>query len=220
VWNRNGLKHSRELFWRYWLPLLVMLTLIKLESSDLMSGAHTASHLRQLLLWVGIRLGDGQLHLLNGVLRKSGHLVAYGLLFFCWLRLLRGAYWRQHGLRDHLRSTKNTIQVRRLWWRPEWTGLAVLFTFVVAAADELHQMSIPSRTGCWSDVALDTSAAVVLAVCIWANVAWICRDQRSILPLIKRDSAGSDEVATGVQGAAAVSISGAHTSGEDFVRKG
>jgi uncharacterized membrane protein len=173
------LKHSRELFWRYWLPLLAMLTLIKLESSDMMSGAHTASHLKDLLLCAGVRPGEGQLDLLNAVLRKSGHLVAYGLLCFCWLRLLRGAYWLQHDLRDQLDFTKYTIQVRRLWWRLEWGGLAVLFTFVVAASDELHQMSIPSRTGCWSDVALDTSAAVAIAVCVWARAAWISRGERT-----------------------------------------
>ena len=48
------------------------------------------------------------------------------------------------------------MKVRRILWRPEWAALAVLCTFLVAAADELHQMSIPSRTGTWRDVALDT----------------------------------------------------------------
>jgi len=169
------LKHSRELFWHHWLPLLAMLTLIKLESSDMMSGAHTAAHLRHLLLWAGIHLGEGQLNVLNAVVRKSGHIMGYGLLCFCWLLLLRGAYWLQHDLR----SVKSTIKVRRLWWRAEWAGLAVLFTFLVAAADELHQMGIPSRTGCWSDVALDTSAAVASAALVWAKAAWTCRSEQA-----------------------------------------
>jgi hypothetical protein len=168
------LKHSRELLWHYWLPLLAMLTLITLESSDMMSGAHTAAHLKRLLLWAGIHLAAGQLNLLNAVLRKGGHILGYGMLCFCWLLLLRGAYWLQHG---HLRSMKSSIQVWRLWWRAEWAGLAVLFTFLVAAADELHQMGIPSRTGCWSDVALDTSAAVAAAALVWAKAAWICRGE-------------------------------------------
>lgn len=156
-----------------------MLTLIILESSDMMSGAHTASHLRHLLLWAGVHLGEGQLELLNAAVRKSGHMLGYGTLCFCWLLLLRGAYWLQHG---HRLALKSSIQVRRLWWRAEWAGLAVLFTFLVAAADELHQMGIPSRTGCWSDVALDTSAAVVSAALVLVKAVWICRSKRAKPP--------------------------------------
>jgi VanZ family protein len=71
----------------------------------------------------------------------------------------------------------SSIHLRRIWWRPEWAGLAVFFTFLVAAADELHQMSMPSRSGEWSDVALDTSAAIISAALVWAKAAWICRDE-------------------------------------------
>ncbi len=152
-----------------------MLALIKLESTDLMSGAHTASHLRLLLSWVGVHIAERQLDLLNAVVRKSGHMLGYGTLCFCWLMLLRGTYWLQH---DYLSSLRSSIQVRRLWWRAEWAGLSVLFTFLVAATDELHQMGIPSRTGCWSDVALDTSAAVVSATLVLLKALWICRSMQ------------------------------------------
>ncbi len=168
------MKHSRKLFWRQWLPLLVMLTLITLESTDMMSGVHTGARLRDLLLWAGVHLGQARLELLNAVLRKSGHIIGYGLLGFSWLLLMRGSYWLQHDLSP---SLKSTMQVRRLWWRVEWAVLAVLFTFLVAAADELHQMSIPSRTGCWSDVALDTGAAVAAAALVWSKAAWVCRSR-------------------------------------------
>jgi VanZ family protein len=166
--------HSRELFWHYWLPLLAMLALIYFESTDMMSGAHTAQHLRQLLLWFGVHLGQWQVELLNHILRKSGHMLGYGLLCFFWLLMLRGTYWLQH---DYLHSLKGSIQVRRLWWRPEWAGVAVLCTFAVASADELHQMSIPSRTGSWHDVMLDTSAGAVAALLVWAKAAWVCRNE-------------------------------------------
>jgi VanZ family protein len=152
-----------------------MLALIRIESTEAMSGEHTAHHLRHLLRWIGIHLSYPQLDLLNHVMRKCGHMVGYGLLCFCWLLLLRGAYWLQH---DYLRSVKSSsIHLRRIWWRPEWAGLAVFFTFLVAAADELHQMSMPSRTGEWSDVALDTSAAIVSAALVWAKAAWLCRNE-------------------------------------------
>jgi VanZ family protein len=178
-WNeRERLKHARELFWHYWLPLLVMLTLIKLESTDALSGAHTAGHLRQLLLWLGVHLPSQQLDLLNLVFRKSGHMVGYALLCLCWLLLLRGTYWLQH---DYKRSLQGKVHVRRMWWRTEWAVLAVFCTFVVATADELHQMSIPSRSGSWWDVALDTSAGMIAVALVWAKATWLCRGEQAVV---------------------------------------
>jgi hypothetical protein len=171
------LKHPRELFWHYWLPLLVMLTLITVESTDMMSGQHTASHLRQLFLWIGVHLSEPQLGLVNLVFRKSGHTIGYGLLCFCWFLLLRGTYWLQH---DYKISLRGSIQLRRMWWRVVWAGLAIFCTFAVAAADELHQMSIPSRSGSWWDVALDTSAGVVLVLLVWARAVRHCRNTQAL----------------------------------------
>jgi hypothetical protein len=165
-------KHRWELFWRYWLPILAMLSLIKLESTDTMSGEHTHRFLARGLLWIGIPLQGATLDLLNLVIRKSGHMLGYGLLCLSWLLLLRGSYWLRHGYQLSLRGN---IKVRRLWWRVEWATLAVLLTFVVASADEFHQMSIPSRGGDWSDVGIDTSAALVAAAFIWARAYLRCR---------------------------------------------
>ncbi len=150
-----------------------MLTLIKLESTDTMSGAHTADQLRQLLHLIGVHLSARRLELLNLVVRKCGHMLGYGMLGFCWLLLLRGTYWLQH---DYSRSLNGGVQVRRIWWRPEWAVLAVLFTFLVAASDELHQMSIPSRSGSWRDVALDTTAALLVVMLVRVKAVWVCRN--------------------------------------------
>jgi VanZ family protein len=171
------LKHARELFWHYWLPVLVMLTLIALESTDAMSGEHTGGWLQQLLFWIGIHLARHQLNLLNMALRKCGHVIAYGLLCLCWLMLLRGSHWLLHG---YPRGLKGSIRMPRLWWRADWAWLSVLFTFLVAAADELHQMSIPSRSGSWWDVLLDTSAAVVVVMLVKAKAARNYRDQQTM----------------------------------------
>jgi len=175
--ERGRLKHARELFWRYWLPVLVMLALIAIESTDEMSGDHTSQWLRHVLLWVGVHLGNHQLLLLNKVLRKCGHLMGYGLLGLCWMLLLRGSHWLQH---EYQRSLKGSIKMPRLWWRTDWAWLAVLFTFLVAAADELHQMSIPSRTGSWWDVALDTSAAVAVVLLVRAMALRDSRDRPTL----------------------------------------
>jgi VanZ family protein len=168
---RGRSKHRWELFWRYWLPVLAMLTLIKLESTDTMSGAHTHGFLARWLLWIGVHLHGATLDLVNLVMRKSGHMLGYGLLCLSWLFLLRGSYWLRH---EYQLSFTGSIQVRRLWWRLEWGALAVLLTFAVACADEFHQMSIPSRDGCWSDVGIDTTAALVAAAIIWARAYLRC----------------------------------------------
>jgi VanZ family protein len=172
--ERGLLKHTQELFWQYWLPLLMMLTLIAMESTDTWSGGHTFNHLQRICLWMGIHLSTPHLELLNKVIRKSGHMVGYGMLGFLWLLLLRGTYWLQH---DYSRSLQGRVHVLRMWWRAEWAGLAVSCTFLVAAADELHQMSIPSRSGSWWDVAIDTSAGLVAVLLVRAKAGWVCRDE-------------------------------------------
>lgn len=172
------MKHARELFWHYWIPVLVMLAVITFESTDMMSGAHTVWLLRAFLARLGVHWSGRFLELLNHVLRKAGHMVGYGSLFLCWLLLIRGSYWVRH---EYKRSLQSSIQVQRLWFRPVWGALALLCTFFVAAADELHQMSIPSRTGRWADVALDTSAGFIVLLLFWAKAAWRCRQTRAEL---------------------------------------
>lgn len=166
------MKHGRELFWQYWLPLLGMLSLITMESTDMMSGEHTRNLLWQLCTWFGFHLRRHQLDPINLVLRKSGHMVGYALLCLCFLLLLRGAHWLQH---DYKIGLRGSIQMRRMWWRPVWAALALFFTFVVASADELHQMAIPSRSGSWWDVALDTSAGAILVFIVWLKTTRRCQ---------------------------------------------
>lgn len=181
--SRGAAKHSRphprgpgnhrwEWFWHYWLPVLGMLSLIKMESTETMSGQHTHHFLARWLLWIGVHPQGAALDLLNLIVRKSGHMLGYGLLCLSWLFLLRGSYWLRH---EYQLSLRGSIPVRRLWWRVEWGALAVLLTFVVACADEFHQMSIPSRDGCWSDVGIDTSAALLAISLIWLRAYLRCR---------------------------------------------
>ena len=164
-------KHTRELFWHYWAPVLVMLSLIGLESTEIFSGTHTGSMLGTLLRWLGHPLSPQTLGLLNHVLRKTGHVVGYGLLCLSWLLLLRGSYWLRH---EYQLCIKGGIQVRRLWWRPAWGALALFCTAAVAAADEFHQMSLPGRTGRVRDMLLDTSAALLATALVWLRARRRC----------------------------------------------
>lgn len=152
------MKHTRELFWHYWLPVLLMLILIRGESTGTMSGENTARWLAVICRHFGLPLRTSLLDFANLVLRKCGHACGYGLLGLCWFWLMRGAYWLQHDYKSMLRSGR---LVARLCFRPLFALLAIGLTFSVAAADELHQMSLADRTGTWWDVLLDTAAATV-----------------------------------------------------------
>ncbi len=54
-------------------------------------------------------------------------------------------------------------------WTLRWATIAILGTALVASLDEWHQSFIPSRTGRWQDVVLDTCAgfAAQLIIFLW-----------------------------------------------------
>jgi VanZ family protein len=149
-----------------------MLGVIKVESTPAWSGAHTAQLLWRLTEWLGIPLHGPELHLVNLILRKCGHMIGYGVLCLSWYLLLRATYWYRH---EYQRTLKSTIAVSRMWWRIEWAAIAVFCTFLVATADETHQMSLPGRTGRWHDVGLDVFAAILVMLLVRARARRRCR---------------------------------------------
>ena len=150
-----------------------MIGVIALESTDLFSSSHTGSWLSAFLRSLGI--SEGRLISLNHLLRKTGHCVGYAFLSFLIFRAFRGTYrFFAQGYEGWISSRITpgiTVDIFSVLWQPYWAAGAVIGTFLVATCDEVHQMSIPSRTGTWSDVALDTSAAFVAQVVIY----WIDR---------------------------------------------
>jgi len=83
------------------------------------------------------------------MLRKTGHFAGYGMislvLFRAFRLTLRNAATRlDKGLASHV--------------------LAIAATFLIAGADEIHQSFLPNRTGCFSDVLLDTAGALALQI--------------------------------------------------------
>jgi VanZ family protein len=157
---------------RYWIPVVVMIGFIAVESTDGFSSAHTASMLGTLLAYFGVP--PERIPEINHILRKTGHCVGYGFLGFLIFRAFRGTYrFFSQGYEGWISSrvTQTSGDIFALLWQPYWAVAAMIGTFVVAACDEVHQMSIPSRTGTWWDVVLDTSAALVVQVIVY----WIDR---------------------------------------------
>lgn len=135
--------------------------LITFESTDYFSSEHTGSLLYTLLVRV---LGDINFHdflVFHHYLRKTGHVVGYGMLA---LLLLRG--WR--ATFGHGRSM--------LWCTSLLSWLGAAF---VASMDEWHQSYIPSRTGTWRDAVLDSVAALgfLLAAYFWLRRTGLRRSE-------------------------------------------
>jgi VanZ family protein len=82
-------------------------------------------------------------------LRKTGHFVGYFTLSFLLFRA-----WRA------------TLPLSSRW-AMRWAGVAFVMSAFIASMDEWHQTFIPSRTGLFSDVVLDSIAALTAQVVIF-----------------------------------------------------
>jgi VanZ family protein len=138
---------------RYWGPAILMLACIVVESTDLMSAQHTHGWIYFLLRKYLPQVSPEQLWEVNLIIRKTGHVVGYGVLGATLYRAFRGTF-------EQLPSPGFN-------WHIRFASLAVFATFLVASADEIHQMYLPSRTGSWWDVLLDTSAAAIAQVVVY-----------------------------------------------------
>ena len=147
---------TRNGFIRAWWPALVWVVLISFESTDTFSSDHTGSLLYKLIALVYPRVNLYDILKLNFILRKTGHCVGYGILSLLLLRGLR----------------RTLAQIRAAWGRSAVGSvtfsrtaiLAWLGTVFVASMDEWHQSYIPSRTGTWHDVVLDSTAGLVFLI--------------------------------------------------------
>jgi VanZ family protein len=137
---------------RAWLPVLACAMVFALESTPYFGADRTSEPLQRVaeaIFGYGVGLHWDLIHFL---IRKTGHFLGYGMFsLVCfrgfWITLQRPASNLLKKLRAH--------------------GLAILVTFLVANADELHQSFLPNRTGSFSDVLLDTCGAVVLGLVLF-----------------------------------------------------
>jgi VanZ family protein len=142
---------SRPNLFRAWWPAAVWVGLIAFESTDFFSSEHTGTIIYSLLTRL---FGDINLYnflVFHHYLRKTGHVVGYGMLGLLSLRGWRATFG----------------QGRALLWRTSL--LSWLGTAFIAAMDEWHQSYIPSRTGTWKDAVLDSAAGFgfLLVAYLW-----------------------------------------------------
>jgi VanZ family protein len=154
---------SRRIDWvrllSAWLPVAFGIAVIMTESTKYFGLAETSAPLRH--VWESIFgpvASNAEWGTIHMWLRKTGHMLGYGLL---GLVFFRAAF---------------------LTWRERWTSYAKAWVncaafalcgvFAVAAADETHQLFIPGRTGTKVDVLIDMAGAAILQLIVGAYFWW------------------------------------------------
>lgn len=157
---------ARKEIYKTWIAAGLWLFLIAIESTDWLSASNTSRFLYPFLHWL-TGVDPFTFTFWNFYIRKTGHVVGYFLLSFFLFRA-----WR---------ATIPVLQ-RKTWSLP-WARIAFFMTALVASLDEWHQTFIPSRTGTLHDVALDSAAALLAQLLIYA---WFhFRDSaRSVTPAV------------------------------------
>ncbi len=153
----------RSLAWNWWY-VLAWLGVIRAESTDMASANNTSTVLYAVISAIAPHVEHSFVDQLDAVLRKTGHFLGYGILSVLVFLALRNTN------RDRIRTA-----LRRPWgiyfrdlWRGEWALIGLLATIATASFDEIHQTFIPSRTGRWQDVVIDTCGAVVIQLIIYS----------------------------------------------------
>ncbi len=141
------MKPSQKNVLKTWIAAGLWVGLIAFESTPFLSAHETARILYPILHFL---FGMDMAHfaLWHTIIRKSGHFVVYGTLSFLLFRA-----WR---------ATLPSAQA----WTVRWAAIAFFMTAFVASMDEWHQTYLPSRTGAFHDVLLDSFAALVVQLLI------------------------------------------------------
>ena len=144
-----------------WLPVLLFSTVFVAESTQYFGADRTSEPLQRVaeaLFGYDIGVYWDTIH---HVIRKTGHFMGYGVFSLVCFR----GFW----LAIEHESSRLTRRLRA-------HGLAILVTFLIAGADELHQCFVPNRCGQFSDVMLDTGGAAALGLMLYLGMQ--CGERR------------------------------------------
>jgi VanZ family protein len=146
---------DRRFFLKYWLPVLLWMSLIFVGSTDLLSGSRTARFLAPILHWLFPHLAASGLDQMQFIIRKLGHLTEYAILALLIWRLI------------------NHYQFRTLHPRLEIQAIqAWVLATIYAVTDEYHQSFYRSRFASPWDVAIDATGAMIALVAVWWLGKW------------------------------------------------
>jgi VanZ family protein len=130
---------------RYWLPVILAMVFIYWMSTEDFSSKSTFHIIEQIIRFFAPSISRKQIIMINGVIRKSAHVIEYLVLGILLFRAFRAG--------SH----------ERRWWR--WAGSSLAVVVLYAMTDEFHQLHVPVRSASLVDVGFDTFGGF-LAQCI------------------------------------------------------
>ena len=146
---------DRQHVLKAWIALILWLIVISVESTTYLSSQNTSRFLYPVLHFL-FGIDYASFEPWHVFLRKTGHVLGYGLLSILFFRAWRETLPRIDGAR----------------WSRRWAVIAVFGTALVASLDEWHQSYIPTRTGTIRDVILDTCAGIAAQLAIILYQRW------------------------------------------------
>jgi len=132
-------EHKEEL--KVWIAAGLWMVVIAIESTDYLSSEHTSRFLYPVLHFL-FGMGPEHFAVLHHYIRKTGHFTGYFILSVLLFR-----------------AWKATLRLPS-FWAMRWAAIAFFMTTLVASLDEWHQTFLPSRTGTFRDVLLDSAGAL------------------------------------------------------------
>jgi VanZ family protein len=149
------LNNDRHHLLKTWIAAVLWLIVIAIESSAMLS-AHNTSRILYPILHFLFGMDLKHFEYWHFFIRKGGHVVGYAILSILLFRA-----WR---------ATLPAINNAR--WTLRWAAIALFGTALVASLDEWHQSFIPSRTGRWQDVVLDSCAGIAAQMILFFGRSW------------------------------------------------
>jgi VanZ family protein len=140
-------RHSFKYWVSAWLPVILGIAVIMIESTEFMGSEYTSGPIRRFFEAIFGQFKDDVWAIVHHAVRKTGHFVGYGVIGLAWLR----AWWM-------------TLPRSRFF---QDAFLALLGTALMAGADEFHQSLLPDRTGTPWDALLDCCGALTLQLVVY-----------------------------------------------------
>ncbi|HEY6167635.1 MAG TPA: VanZ family protein, partial [Verrucomicrobiae bacterium] len=142
-------------FLRYWLPVLVWMSLMLSASTNAGAPRYTSRILNPLLQWLFPAMPAETRVVITIGIRKAAHLTEYAVLALL--------VWRA------LRHRKDSPAAG---WNGRVAFAAVAFAAAFASTDEFFQTFWSERSGSPKDVALDTFGAALGMGLLWLAGRW------------------------------------------------
>lgn len=138
----------RGRFFKYWLPVVVWMTLIFGASSSLGRPENTSCFVRPFLIWLNPNMSEETIDRIHFVVRKTAHFVEYSILgVLLWMLI-------------HFDPAWSGFRTKEFW-------VTLLLAALYASSDEFHQKFVPSREAAVRDVVIDTCGAASGLAVVW-----------------------------------------------------